>query len=323
MTRLVLFDGNAILHRAFHALPPSLTAKDGTPTNAVYGFVAMLLKVIEDLKPTHVAVAFDRPKPTFRKELFKDYQAQRPEMDDKLVPQIAFVHDVLSAMKIPVFEMDGYEADDVLGTITQQVQSSKFKVQSGKVDDVVIVTGDRDLLQLVNEKVKLYMPVKGLIEAKLFGEKEAEERMGVTPRQVPDFKALAGDPSDNYPGVAGIGPKTAVQLLKQFGSVENLYQHLDRVKNPAVKEKLIKDKANALLSHKLATVVTDVPVDFSPETTELPSDFLTQEVITAFGKLGFKTLLKRLTEMGKKEPSESINKAEAKKDLEKSQMELF
>lgn len=317
MPRLVLIDGNAILHRAFHALPP-LTNQKGEQTNAVYGFVSMLIRIIEELKPTNLAVAFDRPKPTFRKELFKAYQAQRPEMDDKLVPQIEMVHRVLSAMGIPIYEKDGYEADDMLGTIAKQASSSQPAADS-KFNEVVIATGDRDLLQLVNKKVKLYMPQKGLSEAKIYGEQETEARMGVRPQQIPDFKALAGDPSDNYPGVSGIGPKTAIQLLNEFKSIDNLYQKLGKVKNPLLKEKLVKDKDNAFLSHRLATVVTDVPVAFDQAASKLPKDFLTQEVIEAFGELGFKTLLKRLGKM----QQGNATKTAVKKTETKTQMELF
>ncbi|HCM37462.1 MAG: polymerase I protein [Candidatus Gottesmanbacteria bacterium GW2011_GWB1_43_11] len=320
MNKLVLIDGNAILHRAFHALPPSLTTPDGQPTNAVYGFVAILLRVIEELKPTHLAVAFDRAKPTFRKTLFKEYQAHRPKMEDALVSQVDIVHRVVTAMKMPIFEQDGFEADDLLGSIAKQVGSSQSAVRSKKIDDTVIVTGDRDLLQLVNHQVKLFMPVKGLTESKLFGEKEAQERMGVVPKLIPDLKALMGDASDNYPGVAGIGPKTAVALLNQFGSVEKLYQHLDQVVNPSVREKLEKDRDNAMLSHKLATVVTDAPIKFVPEKAQLAKDLLTQEVIELFGNLGFKTLLKRMGKMMQKEvPGET--KPIKKKD--ERQMELF
>ncbi len=337
--KLVLIDGNAILHRAFHALPPSLTNKKGELTNAVYGFVSMLLKVIEDLKPTYLAVCFDTPKPTFRNKLFKDYQINRPEMDKGLVPQIDKVHKVVKTMGFPVFEKDGFEADDVLGTIVNKIRNSKletrnkFKALNPKYqtlntkyspDEVVIVTGDRDLLQLVDEKVKLFMPVKGLNEAKLYGEKEAEERMGVKPSQIPDFKALAGDPSDNYPGVAGIGPKTAANLLHKFKNINNLYKHIDQVENPGVKEKLIKDKENAFVSYKLATVDKDAPIEFDIDRTKLPADLLTIDVIDAFGNLGFKTLLKRLSRMtGKQVEDNKIVRQEDSKKIKNDQMELF
>lgn len=312
MLRLVLIDGNAILHRAYHALPPSLTNKKGEPTNAVYGFVAIMLRTIAELKPTFLAVAFDRAAPTFRKKLFKNYQAQRPEMEDALSQQVDKVHQVLDALKIPVFEKDGFEADDLLGTIARQVQN-------GKIDETVIVTGDRDLLQLINHKVKLFMPVKGLSEAKLYGEKEAAERMGVSPAQIPDLKALMGDASDNYPGVAGIGPKTAVGLLQEFGTLEKVYANLAKI-SPGVAVKLKKDRDNALLSQKLATVVRAAPIEFKADEAKLPQDFLTREVIDVFGELGFKTLLKRLTEIGKGRV-EKKNKTAEKKNSE--QMGLF
>lgn len=334
MNRLVLIDGNAILHRAYHALPLSLTNSKGEPTNAVYGFVAILLKTIEDLKPSHLAVCFDRPGGTFRNELFKDYQAQRPEVDDSFVSQIKKVHRVVEAMKIPIHEKDGYEADDVIATLASQV-GSKSKInpfdklrtrnQKSKLNmDVIIVTGDRDLLQLVNHKVKLYMPVKGLNETKLFGEKEAEERMGVSPKQIPDLKALMGDPSDNYPGVDGIGPKTAVALLKQFGTVAKLYNKINEVNNDTIRNKLLKDKANALLSLQLATVVRDAPVKFDLDSAQL-RDLFTREVIGVFGELGFKTLLKRLSNMSKGELKKpAFAKVSAGKEKEdEEQMELF
>ncbi len=303
MSRLVLIDGNAILHRAFHALPAMNNSK-GQPTNAVYGFVSMLFAVIKELKPTHIAVAFDRPKPTFRKQLFKEYQSQRPEMDKELVSQIKIVHQVLETMRISIYEKDGYEADDVIGTITKQSVNKK-------VDEVIVMTGDRDLLQLVNKKVKLYMPVKGLTEAKLYGEKETEERMGVPPGQITDLKGLMGDASDNYPGVAGIGPKTAILLLKEFGSVASVYKHLSKLKNPSLVEKLTKDKKNALLSHQLATVVTDAPIDFDAQKSEL-HDLATREVIELFGSLEFKTLLKRLLNLQNYEAEKSIQETNVK-----------
>lgn len=285
MNRLVLIDGNAILHRAFHALPTMINSK-GQHTNAVYGFIGMLITTINQLKPTHLIVAFDRPKPTFRKKLYKKYQAHRPKMDDILSSQVVLIHNVIEAMKIPIFEVDGYEADDVIGTLSTQCVKEA-------IDEAIVVTGDRDLLQLVNKKVKLFMPIKGLSEAKLFGEAEAEERMGVPPKQIADLKGLMGDQSDNYSGVAGIGPKTAVNLLKEFGTVEGIYRNIAKVKNPAVAKKLIKDKENALLSQKLATVVVDVPISFDINDAEIPN-FVTQEVLDTFGDLEFKTLLKRL-----------------------------
>ncbi len=298
MSRFVIIDGHAVLYRAYHALPP-MNSRDGRPTNAVYGFVSMMLRVVESLAPTHLAVVFDRPGGTFRNELFKDYQAQRPRADDDFISQIATVHEMLEAAGIAVFEMDGFEADDIMGTIVQ-----KLEIRGGKLDnevgnekleqEIIIVTGDRDLLQLATERVKLYMPMKNLSEAKLYGVEEAKERMGVEPHMIPDFKALAGDPSDNIPGVSGVGPKTAVKLITTFGSVENLYEHLADVDKVAVREKLQEHRDNAFMSKKLATIVCDAPIEFSLEDCIMP-DLLQPDFIEYLNTLGFKSLIKRLT----------------------------
>jgi DNA polymerase I len=301
MNRLVLIDGNAILHRAYHALPP-LTAPDGQIVNAVYGFTSIILKIFTDLKPTHLAVCFDRPKPTFRKEIFAGYQAKRPKMDDDLVSQVDKVHDMVRSFGVPIFEMDGYEADDVIGTICEKVkQKGKGKMdqkdQKDQIDQVIIVTGDRDILQLVeDEKVLVLMPTKGLSESKLFDEKATVERMGVTPKQISDFKALAGDQSDNYPGVEGIGPKTAINLLKEFGTVDHLYAEGEKGNwgktGEGVISKLKKDKENALLSHQLATIKCDVPIEIELKPIESLNN---PESRAELDKFGFRTLLKRLT----------------------------
>lgn len=285
MDRLVIIDGNAILHRAYHALPP-LTNKDGKITNAVYGFSSMLLRVVADLKPKYIAVTFDRPAPTFRKKLFKDYQAKRPEMEENLSSQISMVHDLVTALGIPIYEQDGFEADDVIGTITRKVDGNIEKV---------IVTGDRDILQLVNQHTKVYMPVKGLSESKLFGVAEVKERMGVVPGTIIDLKALTGDPSDNYPGVAGIGPKTAITLLQKFHNLENIYSNLDNLRSSGLSERVVnsltKGKSDAELSKKLATIVTNVPFKFDLEKTEIPKD--RDKFSQVFLEFGFETLAKR------------------------------
>lgn len=290
--RFICIDSHAILHRAYHALPP-LTTPEGKPVQAAYGYTSMLLRLIQELQPTHIAAAFDRPKPTFRKELYKEYQANRPAMADDLPGQIDITHDVLRTMTIPIFEVDGYEADDVIGTIAERVVSSKQQAVSSK-KEVIIVTGDRDLLQLVNEQVKVYMPVKGLSEGKLYGEKEVEERLGIAPSQVIDFKAIVGDVSDNYPGVTGIGPKTAMGLLKQFNNFDGVYQHLSEIKSDRVRTLLTEKKADALLSRKLATVVCDVPLDFAVDVCKIPP-LDTPVIHEMFRSLGFRSLLNRLS----------------------------
>jgi len=292
MKRLVLIDGHAILHRAFHALPPLTTSK-GEMINAVFGFITMLLRVINDLKPTHLIVTFDRPKPTFRKKIYENYQAKRPKMDEGLISQIDIVHKVVSEMGIPIFEMDGYEADDIIGTLIQRTKNKEQRTEKEDIENI-IVTGDRDILQLVDAHTKVYMPVKGLSESKLYGEREVEEKFGIKASQMVDYKALVGDPSDNYPGVAGIGPKTAASLLSQFKTLEQLYQKLDRVDNEGLRKKLKESAESAEMAKKLATIVTDVPIEINLDRCQL-KNFDRPNVHHLFEELEFRSLIPRLS----------------------------
>jgi len=312
-SKLVLIDGNAILHRAFHALPP-LTTKHGEPINAVYGLISMLLRVISDLNPTHIAVCFDVKAPTFRHKIFKEYQSQRPPPHDDLSSQFEKAKRVIGAFGIPVYEKSGFEADDVIGTLAKQATEDtkipRYKdikrkkqinpsipvSQYPSISEVIIVTGDRDILQLVDEKVKLYMPILGLSAGKLMGIEETKEKIGVEPELIADFKALVGDPSDNYKGVAGIGPKTAVNLLQEYGSVDGIYKHLGQIPQKT-REKLIKDKKNAILSHKLATIVRNVPVKLDLRSAG-KWDVDNQKVLELFKEYGFKTLTERVKREG-------------------------
>ena len=285
MNKLVLIDGNAILHRAFHALPP-LTTKEGEPISAVYGLISMLLKVIQDLKPTHIAVCFDEKEPTFRHKAFANYQAQRPPMVDDLSSQFEKARRVLQAFGIPVYSKPGFEADDVIGTITQQVE-----------DDVVIVTGDRDILQLVNKRVKVYLPLAGLSTAKLMGEGDVIEKMGVRPDQIDDYKALVGDASDNYPGVSGIGPKGAINLLEKYGTLDGIYKNLDSIAEGVAKK--LKDGSEAAkLSKHLATIVKDVPVSLDIASAGR-WDVDGKKALDLFAEFGFKTLTERVKKVGR------------------------
>jgi DNA polymerase-1 len=317
MSKLVIIDGHAIMYRAFHALPPLIT-KNGEPINAIHGLVSMLLKVITDLKPTHLAVAFDEKAPTFRRKALPTYQTQRPPMAKELDSQFAKAREFLAAAKIPVYSKSGFEADDVIGTIATKATQfsvvgsqssdiglsvvSRSETEKQKTDnqfEVVIVTGDRDQLQLVDDKknIKLLMPVAGLINAKLYGATETVERMGVPPTQITDLKALTGDASDNYFGIRGIGPKTATTLLSKYGSVKGIYSHLDEITGK-VKEKLENGKDSADQSYMLATIVRDVPldIDFSAmEKWKVDSP----EVLKLFEEFGFKTLTDRIKKVGK------------------------
>lgn len=287
MKKLVLIDAFAILHRAFHAIPP-LTNKKGEPTNAVYGFVSIILKVVQNLRPDSLAVCFDVKVPTFRHKEFKEYQSQRPPMADELTSQIEKAKNFLEAAGIPIYLKKGYEADDLLGTIAKKSDA----------DSVVIATGDKDMLQLVDKKIKIYMPIVGLSSAKLFGEEEAKERMGVLPTQIPDYKALVGDPSDNYPGVAGIGPKTATALLEKYSNIDKIYVHLKDI-DPKIRVKLEVGKKDVLLFHKLATIVKDVSIEIDFDKMK-DWNIASPNVLKLFEEFGFKTLTKRVKEVGEK-----------------------
>ncbi len=285
MSKLVIIDGNAILHRAFHAMPP-LTTRSGEPINAVYGLVSMFLRVIQDLKPDYIAVAFDEKEKTFRHKEFEKYQSQRPPTADELSSQFGKARDFFKAVGVPIYSKPGFEADDVIGTIADKSK-----------DDVVIITGDRDILQLVNDKIKLYMPIVGLANAKLYDAAAATERMGVPPEEIPDYKALVGDASDNYPGVGGIGPKTAEKLLEKYESIDNIYAHLQDIE-PKTRQKLIDGKNDAKLFHRLATIVKDVPIEIDfPQMEKWKID--SPEVFNLFEKFGFKTLTDRIKKVGK------------------------
>ena len=299
MGKLVIIDGNAILHRAFHAIPP-LTTPTNEPINAVHGFVSMILKVVQDLRPTHIAVAFDRKEKTFRQKELPTYQAQRPPMAGELSSQFAKARDFLSAAKILVYSKPGYEADDVIGTIATLGSQLKIKNSKLKIEEVVIVTGDRDQLQLIDDKksIKLYMPVAGLINAKLYGEAETVERMGVPPTQIADLKSLTGDASDNYFGVAGIGPKTAINLLTRFGTLQGVYGHLNDLPEK-LRDKLVKGKKSADQSYFLATIDRNVPIDIDFEAMDKWS-IAGPKVLELFEEFGFKTLTKRIQDVGKR-----------------------
>lgn len=285
MDKLVLIDGNAILHRAFHALPP-LTTKRGEPINAVYGLISMLLRVIQDLKPTHIAVCFDTLEPTFRNKVFKEYQAQRPPTLNELIGQFAKARRVVEAFGIPYYEKPGYEADDVIGTIASKVK-----------EEVVIVTGDRDILQLVNSRVKVYMPVIGMSEGKLMGEEEVLTKMGIKAPLIDDYKALVGDPSDNYSGVPGIGPKTAIKLLEEYGTLDEIYKNVNKV-SPKTAKLLKEGREQSKISKKLATIVKDVPIKIKIEDCA-GWDVDSKAVLDLFAEYGFKTLTERVKKVGK------------------------
>lgn len=318
MQKLVLIDGNAIVHRAFHALPP-LTSKDGQLTNAVYGFISMLFKILDETKPEFLVVCFDRPKPTFRQALYAGYQQHRPKMSEELVPQIALLHEVLNNMKACIFEVDGYEADDLIGTISRQAVDGEL---NGKLE-VIIVSGDRDLLQLVGPSVYMLAPVTGITKMIVYNEDSVEDKFGIKPMQIIDYKALMGDASDGYPGVSGVGPKTAAGLIRKYASVEEIYKNLDEIKktNEALAMKLAQGAEAAGLAKQLATIVRDAPINLKLEDAKI-SNFDMEKLKKDFEKLGFNSLLKRI--FGKEERKDVEEKiVEDKKENDDPQLTLL
>ncbi|MBU1085781.1 MAG: 5'-3' exonuclease H3TH domain-containing protein [Candidatus Beckwithbacteria bacterium] len=310
--RLVLIDGHAIVYRAYYAFPPTLKTKSGEQANAVYGFLSILLSVVKELKPSHIAVAFDMGKPTFRHLEFADYKAQRPETDKELIDQIGMVKDSVKALNMPIFGVEGFEADDVIGTLAKQSYDKKI--------EAMIVTGDQDAMQLVNGNVKVYVPARGRFPAMIYGTREVKERYGFTPKQMIDYKALCGDPSDNIPGIKGIGPKTAVGLIEKFGGVEGVYKRIAGGIRPlnnekklkskgyspltainsdvegiskSVMEKLINGYEEAMKSKMLATIILDVPITLKLKKCVL-CDYDKSKAISFLEELGFYSIIKRL-----------------------------
>lgn len=298
--KLLIIDGNALIHRSFHALPP-LTNKNGEQVNAVYGFATTLLKAWKELKPTHIVATFDLSGPTFRDEIYKEYKATRVKAPDELYEQIPRVKEMVKSFNIPIYEKKGFEADDVIGTITKEAPG----VES------IILTGDMDSMQLVDDHTKVYTMRKGLSDTILYDPAGVQERYGLRPDQVIDYKALRGDTSDNIPGVKGIGEKTATELLQQFDTLDELYTALaDNTKKAqalkdGVKEKLITHKSDAFLSKKLATIKRDVPIDFDLDAAAL-KNYDRQKVIAMFQDLNFKSLLTKLPEIDPKTGKQAV-----------------
>lgn len=277
--KLILIDGNSLINRAFFALPP-LTDAQGNYTHAVYGFTTMLLKAINEYKPRYIAVCFDLAHPTFRHLMYTDYKATRKKMPQDLASQMPMLKDLLKCMDIKTVELKGYEADDLIGTI-----SKKCGI------DVIILTGDRDTLQLIDSRIKVYLTKKGLSEVAEIDTERLKEEYGLTPSQVIDFKALMGDASDNIPGVSGIGEKTALRLIMDYKTLDGLYEHIDEITGK-LREKLDAGKQMAYLSYELATINTDAPLDFDLKEFEYTYPFAAC-IRDEFEKLKFKSLLKK------------------------------
>jgi DNA polymerase-1 len=282
--KVILVDGNSLVHRAFYAMP-TLTTSQGEHTNAVLGFTNMLLRLLDDEEPDFVAVAFDLSGPTFRHEQFEDYKGNRPQMPDQLVPQMSLVKDAIQGFAIPIVELKGYEADDIIGTL------ACHHAALGR--SVLIVTGDRDCLQLVNDQVTALITRRGISDLEVYDPKHVEKRHGIPPHLVADLKGLMGDSSDNIPGVPGIGPKTGVKLLREYGSLEGVLDNVQELRGKQ-QENLIRYADQARLSRKLATIHCDVPVkcDLAPYAREMWHE---GELSQLFSRLEFKNLLARLS----------------------------
>ncbi len=283
MNKLVLIDGNSLSFRAFYALP-LLSNHAGIHTNAVYGFAMLLEKIIKEEKPNHFLVAFDAGKTTFRHSKYSEYKGGRQKTPPELSEQFPYIRQLLDAYHIKRYELDNYEADDIIGTLSRQADEADF--------ETIIITGDRDLTQLATDNVTIYYTKKGVTDVDHYTpEFIAEKYQGLVPKQIIDMKGLMGDTSDNIPGVAGVGEKTAIKLLNQFESVEGVYEHIEEVTAKKLKEKLINSKADALMSKDLATINVHSPIEVSLEDTKLTLQDDTAEKIELFKKLEFKQLL--------------------------------
>jgi len=293
--RLIVIDSNSLIHRAYHALP-RLTTKKGELVNAVYGFLLVFFKAIREFQPDYIVASFDSPGPTFRHKKYKKYKAKRPPAPEELYKQIPKVKEVLKVFGVPIFEKEGFEADDIIGTISKVAPKKQIIPEI----ETIILSGDSDTLQLIDAHTKVYALKKGVKETVLYDVEKFKERyQGLQPEQLSDLRALEGDPSDNIPGVAGIGEKTAIKLIKEFKNLENLYQSLEK-KNKKIKElkpklveTLLQSKEQAFFSKMLATIRKDVPINLEFKKCSF-EEYNKEKVIQIFKDFGFRSLIKRL-----------------------------
>ena len=284
--RLIIIDGNSIINRAFYALP-DMSNSEGLKTNAIFGFVRMMFKIIEDYQPTHMSVAFDKKAPTFRHKQYADYKAGRKKMPDELAQQLQPLKDLLDKFNINRLELEGYEADDLIGTVARLGEENDFKVY--------IVTGDKDAIQLASHKTTTLITKKGVGEVEEYDYDSVLERYEMTPTQFIDLKGLMGDKSDNIPGVPGVGEKTGIKLLKQYSTIENLIEHTDELKG-SIKKKIEENKDLALMSKEIATIITNVPIEVKLEDLEY-GDYNKDDVVEKFKEFGFTSLITKLLDI--------------------------
>lgn len=284
MKKLVILDSNSLLNRAFYALPPMTNSK-GIHTNAIYGFTTMLFKIINDIKPDYIAAAFDKSRITFRNSEYAEYKAGRKKMPDELAEQFEPLKKLLSAFNIGIYEIANYEADDIIGTISKRFESPEMQV--------TIYTGDRDSLQLVSDYTNVIITKKGISETELYNREELKKRYGLTPERMIDLKGLMGDASDNIPGVAGVGEKTALKLLNEYDSLENVYENIEKISGKKLKESLALHKDMAFLSKRIATIYRDVPVEVNLNDIEF-KNYNPIKINELFIEYEFKSLMNRI-----------------------------
>ena len=295
MKTFIIIDSNALIHRAFYALP-ELTTKKGEIVNAIYGFLLIFFRAIRELKPDYIVATFDRIEPTFRHKQYKDYKAKRKKAPQDLYDQIPKIKNILKVLDIPIFEKPGFEADDLIGTIAKKVKQQEKDIK------IYILTSDLDIFQLIDEKTQIYNLSKGIKDIEIFDEKKVIEKFDFSPKQIIDFKSLAGDASDNIPGAEGIGSGTAVKLIKEYETVENLYKVLKKGEawdlTSKIRENLIKNEKQVFLSYKLATIDQSVDIDFNLKKSEYisPSANLEkkQKIKQIFENYNFYTLISKI-----------------------------
>ncbi|MEW8957471.1 5'-3' exonuclease H3TH domain-containing protein, partial [Clostridium sp.] len=285
MERLLILDSNSLMNRAYYALP-LLSNSEGIHTNAVLGFTSMLFKMKEEINPDYIVATFDRKAPTFRHVEYKDYKAGRKKMPPELAEQFPIVKDMLKLLDINIFEIDGFEADDLIGTLANHAEKNNM--------EVYIVTGDKDALQLATKNIKVVITKKGITEKVIYDEDAMIEEYGITPKEFIDVKGLMGDTSDNIPGVPGVGEKTAIKLIKTYGSVEGVLENLEEISGKKLKENLMEYREQAIFSKKLATIMTEVPVEIDLEEIKSKKNLDIEGVRQLFYKLQFKSLLDKL-----------------------------
>lgn len=297
--KLLIIDGNAIIHRAFHAIP-MLSTSSGQPTNAIYGFCSMIMNLLIQQRPEYIVITYDRKGKTFRDDLYTEYKATRTKAPQELYDQMPLIKDVMRAFNIPQFEVDGFEADDIIATIAHRMTVGNDSYNATKPSDepsvhCYIATGDRDTFQLITESVSVITPKSGFKEYIIYTPQKVKEEFGITPEQFCDYKTLRGDTSDNIPGVPGIGEKIATDLLQRFETIDGILQHLSEL-SPAIARKFTDGQASLEMSRKLVTLAYDVPIDFdlgtcATHTFDIPS------ITRLFNGYEFRSLIRKLDEL--------------------------